>query len=131
MSRQNESRIFRGRFAGSRDRARLSAQIEQIRAFALARGWFTLRDAREDLERLFAPTLFPEGSISAQLRNLEKPAAGRLRCKKEKRRRAGARGAGSGVWEYRLRATPEIRLALTPELQRRAAAKNPMAGDAG
>ena len=109
--------MFRGQFAGPRDRPRLSAQIERIRAWALVRGWFTLREAREDLERLFAPTFFPEGSISAQLRNLEKPAAGRLRCKKEKRRRAGARGAGGGVWEYRLRATPEIRAAPIAALE--------------
>ena len=96
--------IFAGEFAGPRDRARLSAQIERIRAWALSREWFTLRQAREDLEQLYAPTLFPESSISAQLRNLEKPGAGRLRCKKEKRRRKGTRGAG--VWEYRLRVLP-------------------------
>jgi hypothetical protein len=109
MKAPASARVFGGPFAGGRDRARLAAQIERIRAWALARDWFTLREASEDLERLYAPTLFPESSLSAQLRNLEKPSAGRLRCKKEKRRRGGAHGAGSGVWEYRLRATPEIR----------------------
>ena len=98
----------RGTFSGAAyvprlDRARLFHQIERIRAFALARDWFTLREAREELERLYSPVIFPEASLSAQLRNLEKPAAGRLRCKKEKRRRTGA---GKGVWEYRLRAVP-------------------------
>jgi hypothetical protein len=88
------------------DRARLTVQVERIRAWALARDFFTLREAREALERLYAPTFFPEGSISAQLRNLEKPEAGRLRCKKEKRRRAGI----SAVWEYRLRRPAQLEL---------------------
>jgi hypothetical protein len=107
MSAEPSPQIFRGPFAGGpRDRARLSGQIKRIRAFALARDWFTLREAREELERLYFPVRFPEASLSAQLRNLEKPAAGRLRCKKEKRSRTGA---GRGVWEYRLRAVPEFR----------------------
>jgi hypothetical protein len=89
------------------DQRRLSLQVERIRAWALARDWFTIRQAREELERLYAPTLFPENSIASQIRNLEKDAAGALRCKKEKRRRAGARGAGDGLFEYRLRADPQ------------------------
>ena len=112
----HSTRIFAGEFAGPGDRARLSAQIERIRAWAFAREWFTLRQARVDLEQLYAPTLFPESSISAQLRNLEKPGAGRLRCKKQKRRRKGTRG--SGVWEYRLRVLPaEISAAPSTLLQ--------------
>ncbi len=102
MSAPASARLFGGQFAGPRDRPRLSAQIERIRAWGLAQGFFTLREASEDLERLYAPTLFPESSLGAQLRNLEKPSAGRLRCKKEKRRRGG------GVWEYGLRAIPEV-----------------------
>lgn len=114
MSRETEESVFHG--VSSRDRARLSAQISRIRAWVLARQWFTLREAREDLEQLYAPTIFPESSISAQLRNLEKAGAGRLRCKKEKRRRKGARNAG--VWEYRLRALPaQISAAPSPVLQ--------------
>jgi hypothetical protein len=89
------------------DGERLSLQIERIRTWALRRQWFTLREAREDLERLYAPTLFPEGSLSAQLRNLEKPGAGQLRCQKEKRRRAGVWGPGAGIFEYRLRPEPQ------------------------
>jgi hypothetical protein len=89
------------------DRARLSLQIERIRAWALARNWFTLREASESLERLYPGTFFPEASLSAQVRNLEKPGAGPLRCKKQKRRRAGVRGPGAGIFEYRLRPIPE------------------------
>jgi len=101
-----------GSFAGAGydpqfDRARLTLQIERIRAWSLSRDWFTLREARVDLERLYAPTLFPESSLSAQLRNLEKPAAGPLRCKKQRRRRAGARGQGAGIFEYRIRPEPQ------------------------
>jgi hypothetical protein len=103
VNTRNEPMTFRGRFCGPRDRARLSAQIRQIRAWALRVEWFTLREAKEDLERLCSPTIFPESSISAQIRNLKKPSAGRLRCELEKRRRTGARGAGRGIWEYRLR----------------------------
>jgi hypothetical protein len=88
------------------DGERLSLQIERIRTWAVKRQWFTLREASGDLERLYAPTLFPEGSISAQLRNLEKPTAGQLRCKKDKRRRAGVRGPGAGIFEYRIRPEP-------------------------
>jgi len=92
--------VFHGRFAGERDRARLSTQLERIRAWALARDWFTVRQCRESLEQLYAPTLFPENSIATQMRNLEKSSAGTLRCRKEKRRRPG------GLWEYRLHAIP-------------------------
>ena len=53
-----------GSFAGAVydpqfDLKRLSLQIERIRAQALPRDWFTLREARVDLERLYAPTIFP------------------------------------------------------------------------
>lgn len=108
-----DSKIFGGEFAGERDCARLSRQIERIRAWALARDWFTLRDASASLEKLYGIP-FPEGSLSAQLRNLEKRAAGKLHCKKEIRRRTG-----SSAWEYRLHAAPEIAPAdagLTPPL---------------
>jgi len=115
------------------DRARLTLQIERIRAWGLARGWFTLREASADLERLYAPTLFPESSLSAQLRNLEKSAAGRLRCKKEKRRRAGARGPGAGIFEYRIRPEPQrpwLQLGLFVE-KLRESAPNAVHVDAG
>jgi hypothetical protein len=86
---------FRGAaYAPSLDKARLTLQIDRLRAWALARDWFTLREARVDLERLYAPTIFPESSLSAQLRNLRKfPLSYRLL----KRRRA--RGP---VWEYKI-----------------------------
>ncbi len=86
---------FRGAaYAPSIDKARLTLQIDRLRAWALTRDWFTLREARVDLERLYAPTIFPESSLSAQLRNLKKfPLSYRLL----KRRRA--RGP---VWEYKV-----------------------------
>ena len=105
MNLETSSRIFGGEFAGLRDRKRLSTQIERIRAWALARDSSRCAQ-RARISRQLSPILFPESSISAQLRNLEKTGAGRLRCKKEKRRRKGVPGAGSGVWEYRLRAMP-------------------------
>lgn len=91
----NSTPTFRGAaYAPSLDKARLTLQIERIRGWALARDWFTLREARVDLERLYAPTIFPESSLSAQLRNLKKfPLSYRLL----KRRRA--RGP---VWEYKV-----------------------------
>lgn len=94
----SSQQIFRGPGAGDRDVPRLQTQFERIRAWALAREWFTIREARESLERIYSPTLFPENSIGAQLRNSEKPEAGEARCRQEKRH------AGGGLWEYRLRA---------------------------
>jgi hypothetical protein len=94
------SRTFAGPVYQPRlDRARLTLQIERIRAWAITRDWFTLREARVDLERLYSPTLFPQSSISAQLRNTKKFP---YRHGLAKRRRSGVHGAGSGVWEYRL-----------------------------
>jgi len=106
MSRAHSARAFSGAdYEPSLDRARLALQIERIRAWALARDRFTLREARVDLERLYAPALFPEASISAQLRNLKKAP---YFYRPVKRRRAGVHGPGSGIWEYRLLA-PELR----------------------
>jgi hypothetical protein len=97
---------FRGAaYAPNLDKARLTLQIERIRGWALARDWFTLREARVDLERLYAPTIFPESSLSAQLRNLKKfPLSYRLL----KRRRA--RGP---VWEYKVLPPAQIESAKT------------------
>jgi hypothetical protein len=92
-------------YVPSLDRERLTLQIERIRSWALARDWFTLREARVDLERLYAPTIFPESSLSAQLRNLKKfPLSYRLL----KRRRA--RGP---VWEYKVLRPAQIEGAQT------------------
>jgi hypothetical protein len=99
------------------DGSRLSLQVERIRAWAITRDWFTLREASVSLERLYPGTFFPESSLSAQIRNLEKPAAGRLRCKKQKRRRAGVRGPGAGIFEYRLRPQSWLQLGLFAEKQ--------------
>jgi hypothetical protein len=106
MNQQVGAGVFHGEFAGPGDRDRLSSQLKRIRLWALARDWFTVRAAREDLERHYPGFLFPEGSIASQLRNLERAAAGPLRCKKEKRYRGG------GLWEYRLRPAVQIQAEL-------------------
>jgi hypothetical protein len=82
------------------DRARLALQVERVRIYMLRVEWQTLLEIKTGLEVVHAPSVFPESSISAQLRNLKKPPnSHRL----EKRRRAGVRGPGAGIWEYRLR----------------------------
>jgi hypothetical protein len=87
-------------YVPSLDRARLALQVERVRVFMLRREWQTLREIKTGLEAIHAPSVFPESSISAQLRNLKKPPySHRL----ENRRRAGVRGPGAGIWEYRLR----------------------------
>jgi len=81
------------------DRTRLTLQLERIRTYALAAGWLTLCEMKTALELIHAPAIFPESSVSAQLRNLRrKPHCYRL----IKRRRVGVRGPGAGIWEYRL-----------------------------
>jgi hypothetical protein len=93
-----------GTFAGaayvpSHDKARLSVQVERIRSYMLGVEWRTLREIKTALENIYAPTVFPESSISAQLRNLKKPGY----CYRLlKRRRVGVHGPGAGIWEYRL-----------------------------
>jgi hypothetical protein len=85
------------------DRYRLTQQIERIRHYMLLAGWKTLREIKSDLQWTYAPSVFPESSISAQLRNLRKPP---FSHRLDKRRRAGVHGPGAGIWEYRLQ-SPE------------------------
>jgi hypothetical protein len=100
MRTNDETRVFGGpAYSPALDRARLSVQIERIRAHALRIGWFTLREIKADLERIYAPALFGESSLASQLRNLRKPPH---RHVLEKRRRIGEHGPGAGIWEYRL-----------------------------
>jgi hypothetical protein len=95
------------------DRARLGLQIERVRAHMLSVEWITLRELKLALERKFAPALFPESSLSAQLRNLRKPE---YSYRLLKRRRAGAHGPGAGIFEYRLlRPEPRPQLGLFVE----------------
>ena len=61
--------------------------------------WRTLREIKAALEVLYATAVFPESSISAQLRNLRKPG---FSYRLLRRRRAGVRGPGAGIWEYLL-----------------------------
>jgi len=93
-------RIFGGAaYEPSLDRARLSVQVERIRGFMLGVEWRSLREIKIALENIHAPTLFPEASISAQLRNLKKPP---YFYRLMKRRRVGIHGAGGGIWEDKL-----------------------------
>ena len=94
-------RIFAGAaYVPSLDKARLSVQIERIRSYMLGVEWRTLREIKAALENVYAPAVFPESSISAQLRNLRKPG---FSYRRPRRRRAGVRGPGAGIWEYLLR----------------------------
>jgi hypothetical protein len=81
------------------DRARLTLQVERIRRYMFGVEWRTLREIKTALEDIHAPAVFPESSISAQIRNLKKRP---YSCRPLKRRRAGVRGPGAGIWEYRL-----------------------------
>ena len=78
-----------------KDGARISTQMERIRNFALDQSSpLTLGEFKMALEKQHG-TIFPEASISAQLRHLKKPRFGSYQL--QKRRRDGA-----GLWEYRL-----------------------------
>jgi hypothetical protein len=93
-STRTSSQVFAGpTYRPSLDRARLAVQIERIRRYMLGVEWRTLREIKDALEAIYAPTVFPESSISAQGRHLRKrPYSYRWM----KRRRAG------GLWEYKL-----------------------------
>jgi hypothetical protein len=88
------SKVFAGpTYRPSLDRARLTLQIERIRLYMLSVEWRTLREIKDAVEAIYASAVFPESSISAQLRNLKKPP---YRFDLAKRRRVG------GLWEYKL-----------------------------
>jgi hypothetical protein len=86
-------------YAPSLDKARLALQIERIRSYMLGVEWRTLLEIKTALEVIYAPAVFPESSISAQLRNLKKPG---YSYRLLRRRRIGVRGPGAGIFEYRL-----------------------------
>jgi hypothetical protein len=100
------------------DHTRLALQIERVRVHMLGVEWITLRELKLALEKKFAPALFPESSLSAQLRNLRKPE---YSYRLLKRRRAGAPGPGAGIFEYRL-LPPEPRPQLGLFVEKRGAA---------
>jgi hypothetical protein len=87
------------------DHSRLALQVERVRVFMLRVEWQTLREIKTALEDLYAPAVFPESSISAQLRNLKKPG---YSYRLLKRRRAGIHGPGAGIWEYRLLSPAQV-----------------------
>jgi hypothetical protein len=105
----SKGKIFDGAaYEPSRDRVRLALQVERVRVFMLGGEWHTLREIKTALEDLYVPAVFPESSISAQLRNLRKPG---YSYRLLKRRRVGVHGPGAGIWEYRL-LLPELRQQL-------------------
>jgi hypothetical protein len=107
------------------DRARLSLQIERIRSYMLSVEWRTLREIKAALEDVYAPAVFPESSISAQLRNLKKPG---YSYRLLRRRRVGVRGPGAGIFEYRLLAPTQ---AENVEIAHERRAPDPSRVDAG
>jgi hypothetical protein len=108
--RRTAGRIFGGAaYVPSLDRTRLSLQVERLRGYILGVEWRTLREIKAALEDVYAPALFPESSISAQLRNLKKPP---YFYRLMKRRRVGVHGPGAGIWEYKL--LPPAPAALMP-----------------
>ena len=89
-------RTFRGpNYAPDLDRNRLSPQIERICVRMLCAGWQTFMEIRSALETMYLPSIFPEHSIWAQLRNRRK--LGYDGCRRA--RNGGARCAG--IWAYR------------------------------
>ncbi len=80
------------------DGARLGGQLAIVRGAMLNRGWITLA-------RLEDQTGYPQGSISARIRDFRKERFGRHLV--ESRRIPG----GNGEWEYRLTPNDEDLLA--------------------
>jgi len=104
--KQNSSVSFSGAvYVPTLDRARLTARQERIRWYMLRGEWRTLNEIKSALEEIYAPTVFPESSISSQLRNLKRPPHS---CRLSKRRRVGVHGPGAGIWEYRLEPPEQI-----------------------
>ena len=101
MPESRADRVFRGPgYSADLDRKRLSTQIERLRMYMLGAGWRTVTEIRSALEEKFAPTIFPENSIAAQLRNLRKSPY----CYKLEKRRRGRDHAAhcAGIWEFHL-----------------------------
>jgi hypothetical protein len=101
-------------YVESLDRARLSRQLERVRAYMLGVHWKTLAEIKFALEQLYYPTKFPEQSISARLRDLRKPT---YLCRLERRRR----GTG-GTFEYQLLPAipvrPQLALFVTEKVKK-------------
>jgi len=103
-------------------------QVERIRTYMLGGEWRTLREIKTALEAIYPPTVFPESSISAQLRNLKKqPYSYGL----SKRRRVGVHGPGAGIWEYRLLASAQIQKAEKQNEREPVAARDTHVEDVG
>ncbi len=83
----NTGRFDGKTYSGKLDRARLSRQLDQVRALMLDSEWRTLAEIADVLG-------FPEASISARLRDLRKRRFGGYRV--ERHRRTGK----GGTWEY-------------------------------
>lgn len=88
------SAVFAGaEYDPARDAARLTNQVECIRAVAIDGQWRTVEKLTAACRRRFPLVGFPENSVSAQLRNLRK-----LGYRVDRRHVEGTRG----LHEYRL-----------------------------
>lgn len=87
----------------TRDRERLTRQIDCIRETALDSGWVTVQRLAARCRSRYPSVGFPENSVSAQLRNLKKVGFGLER-----------RHIANGLHEYRLVApvNPGVGLAM-------------------
>lgn len=77
------------------DRERLTKQHERVLGVMLDGQWRTLGELCARLNKLYPGTIFPEPSISAQIRHLKKPAFGSYDV--SKRRRGNV---SSGLYEF-------------------------------
>lgn len=76
------------------DGPRLRFQLERVREYMLAifPTWKSLAEISAELAKLYPNTRFPEGSVSARLRDLKKEKFGRYIVNKKRRT--------TGQWEY-------------------------------
>lgn len=102
-SQPGADREPRGGFKGAEynaklDRKRLSAQVERIRLYMLGVEWRTVAEISDWLELHYRPAIFPETSVSAQLRNLRKAP---FNCVVQRRLRTGGKSSAA-LYEYRV-----------------------------
>lgn len=76
-----------GPTCNEQDVPRLMTQMEHIKAYLSTHQWHTLAEIE-------ACTVYPQASISAQMRHLRKPKFGSYQIAKRRRT--------PGTWEYRL-----------------------------
>jgi hypothetical protein len=96
-----------GPTATTGDGARIRTQIDRVRiVMELSHQkdrWLTLWELRKRLEHKFYGCVFPEASISADLRHLKKSRFGKHDVQKRRRKLYDTKGKeAGGLWEYRM-----------------------------